>query len=223
MIALLIMSILATLAWRGIESISRARAYNETRLEKSLRLETVLAQWEQDLRSLQDPLIVPALQFDGATLRLVRQGNNGLQVVAWSLKPDPSGGAQSYRLMRWAGPSVTRMGELRSNWERVASFQGQEAGQLTLVRGLSQWQIYLFRGNGWANAQSSADLAPVPESAPPASSPASGPAGDGRPPAQNSPRELLPQGVRVELTFSSAGPNQAPILIRDIALGPVNP
>ena len=84
------------MAWQGVDGIARAREISGSRLDRTLRLQTVLAQWEQDLAALQDSRVVPALTFDGATLRLTRRGATGMQVVAWSLR----GGAW----WRWAGP-----------------------------------------------------------------------------------------------------------------------
>ena len=74
------------------------------RLEQTLRLETVIAQWEQDLASLQETTAVPALTCDGQSVRLTRRAEGGMQVVAWSLRPDSNASAM---WQRWAGPPVT--------------------------------------------------------------------------------------------------------------------
>ena len=55
------------MAWQGVDGIVRARDSNQERLEQTLRLETVIAQWEQDLASLQETSAVPALTCDGQT------------------------------------------------------------------------------------------------------------------------------------------------------------
>ena len=146
LVALMIMAIMAGMAWQGVDGIVRARDASQSRLELSLRLNTVLAQWEQDLGAVQETPSTPALQFDGATLRLTRRAAGGLQVVAWSLRPNAGTGS----LQRWAGPVVTGSSALQESWLRTLS-------------GVEQWQLYFFRGNAWSNAQSSADVvAPSP-------------------------------------------------------------
>lgn len=73
LVALLIMAIVAALSWQGIDAIVRSRDISSQRLEQQLRLQSVIAQWEADLAEIQDSGIVPALQFDGASLRLTRR------------------------------------------------------------------------------------------------------------------------------------------------------
>ena len=49
LVAMFVMAILAVMAWRGIDGISRTREASQSRLDQTLRLTTVLGQWEQDL------------------------------------------------------------------------------------------------------------------------------------------------------------------------------
>ena len=95
LVAMLIMALMAGMAWQGIDGIARARATSEGSVDRMLRLNTVLIQFEQDLASLQDSHDVPALVFDGSTMRLTRRTDVGLQVIAWSLR------GESW--LRWAG------------------------------------------------------------------------------------------------------------------------
>ena len=200
LVALMLMAILSGMAWQGLDGISRARIATQARVDQTLRMNTVLAQWEQDLQSLFDTDIVPALAFDGASLRLVRRQPEGLQVVAWSLREQ--------RWLRWAGPIVTKAEALRESWLLSQQLLGNEPAQLRMQEGLAAWQIYFYRGNAWSHAQSSAGAAaPVPV-APGASAP---------PPA----RTPLPTGVRVVLEFEGAG--LAGKLTRDVMLGPQLP
>mgnify|MGYP007106205675 CR=1 FL=1 len=194
------MAIMAGLAWRGIDGIVRSRDVSQSRLEQSLRLNTVLAQWEQDLAAVQETPAAPALVFDGNTLRLTRSTAGGMQVVAWALRGDGGRGM----LQRWAGPAVTTRTALQEQWLATQQFLGNETGQLRALDGTSEWQIYFFRNNAWSNAQSSADVAP--------------PAGPGGAPG----RALLPSAVRLVLTFAGGG-GLAGTLTRDIALGPQAP
>jgi general secretion pathway protein J len=60
LVALMVMAIMAVMAWQGVDGIVRARDANQARLERSLRLNTVIAQWEQDLAAVQDTTVVPS-------------------------------------------------------------------------------------------------------------------------------------------------------------------
>ena len=195
MVALFVMSLLAVMAWQGVDGMVRARDASQQRLESTLRLNTALAQWQQDLALVQDTAAVPGLRFDGASLQLTRRTPAGLQLVVWSLR----GG----RWLRWAGPSVTTLGEMQDSWIRSQQLQGGEAAQVAVLEGVSEWQVRYFlpRDNTWSNAQSSGDLAAA---APGASAP---------------PRVLLPSGVRLMLTFAEGSAFTGNI-IRDTVLGP---
>jgi len=195
LVAVVIMAIMSLLAWQGVDGIVRARDSNQVRLEQTLRLETVIAQWEQDLASLQETTAVPALTCDGQTMRLTRRTEGGMQVVAWSLRPDSNSSAM---WQRWAGPPVTTTTALQEMWLRTQQFQGSEAGQLKALTGLDEWQVYFFQGNAWANCQSSGDVVA-----------ASGVA----------QRQALPSGVRLVLAFApGSGLNGS--LVRDTLLAP---
>jgi general secretion pathway protein J len=74
MVALLIMAVLSTMAWRGIDGIARTREAAQERMEQTLRMATVLAQWVNNTQRLAD---VTAGQWCAenqlAALRLVRR------------------------------------------------------------------------------------------------------------------------------------------------------
>ena len=171
LVALMIMAVLSTMAWQGIDGIVRARDISQAQLDRSVRLNTVIAQWDQDLAAVQDVATVPALAFDGANLRLVRQVADGAQLVVWTL--------QGTQWLRWTGPVVTQVGELQESWMRSQQLLGNETGLLKLLDGVSRVHIEFYRGNSWTNAQSSGDLS------------ADTPAGR---------RDKLPQGVRLVLS-----------------------
>jgi general secretion pathway protein J len=195
LVALFVMALLAAMAWQGIDGIARARVVGQERIEQSLRVQTVLMQWEQDLAALQDTNAAPPLTFDGATVRLVRRTEGGVQMVAWSLR----GG----HWMRWSGPVVTRAVQLQDSWMRSQQLMGNEPGQLDALRGIDGWQVYFYRNNSWSNAQSTGDV----KEAPPVAAP---------PGAPTSPGQVLPTGVRIVLTFNGA-PLQGS-LTRDVML-----
>lgn len=152
LVALLVMAVMAVIAWRGLDALLKSRDIAQTHLEQSARLQTVIAQWEQDLRSLQATYAVEPLVFDGATLRLTRQQPGGMQVVAWTVR----NGA----LWRWEGPVVQTVAALRESDQRGQQLVNQDSVQLRALEGVSGWQMYYYRGNAWSNAQSSAGSAP---------------------------------------------------------------
>lgn len=192
LVALVVMAVLAGLAWRGLDGMQRARDVSQQAVERSARLNTILSQWEQDLATVDDSGVVPALVFDGRTLRLTRRQTGGMLVVAWSLNGST--------WQRWASAPATTVAALQDAWLRSQQLLGNEPGQVTLQDGVSAWQVYFYRGNGWSNAQSTGDLARAPAGA-----------------ASAAVREALPDGVRLVVTLASG------TLTRDIALGPHGP
>jgi general secretion pathway protein J len=212
LVALFIMAILAALAWRGLDGIVRARDGSSAVMDRTLRLNTVVTQWEQDLLAVQDTGAVPAISFDGQSLRLTRRVDGGVALVVWAVR----GGVWQ----RWVAPVATRVNELSEHWLRSQQLLGNEAGQINLAPA-SDWQVYFYRGNAWTNAQSTGDLATAPPQADPqtlappstalaASAAASGAAAT----AADLQREQMPDGVRLVIKLETG------MLTRDIALGP---
>ena len=154
LVALLIMSLLAVMGWRGIDSMVRARDIGQAAAERSLLLSSVIGQLEQDLHALQESSEVPGLSFDGSAMRLTRRSQGGLQLVVWSLREGV--------WRRWAAPPATRQAELQEAWLRSQQLLGSEPQQLRLLEGAAAWQLYFNRDGSWSNAQSSGDLAAAP-------------------------------------------------------------
>ena len=213
LVSLLIMAILAGLAWQGLDAMARARTGTDAVMTRTLRLNTVITQWEQDLAAVQDLRAVPAISCDGQSLRLTRRVDGGAALVVWAVR----GGVWQ----RWATPPVTRVNELRELWLRSQQLLGNEPGQTTLGEATA-WQVYFFRGGNWANCQSTGDLAaarevvPTPALPPPLlkeGSPVPPPPPAPVPKAE-APREQLPAAVRLVITLGTG------TLTRDIALGP---
>lgn len=203
LVAMMVMAIMAGMAWQGVDGIVRARDASQARLEQTLRLNTVIAQWQQDLSSIQDTATVPvALSCDGASVRLTRRTPTGLQVVAWTLRP--GNGASGATWQRWAGPPVTTTGALQDSWMRSLQLLGDEPGVVRTLTGVSQWQVYFYQGNAWSNCQSTGNLAV---------SPAAGTAGG------VVARQAPPKGVRIVLSFAE-GSGTSGELTRDTVLGP---
>jgi general secretion pathway protein J len=203
LVALLLMAILSTFAWFGLDGVLRARDASREAVDRTARMATVLTQWEQDLQAVHDTQVVPALTFDGQTLRLTRRVDGGVALVAWSVR----GGLWQ----RWAGPPQQRTVALQQAWLASQQFLGTEPGQLKVADGASEWQIYFHRGSDWSNAQSTGNVVATPAGGTPSNPPAGATGGTG---AVGGPREELPNAVRLVIAL------QGQKLTRDIALGP---
>jgi prepilin-type N-terminal cleavage/methylation domain-containing protein len=55
LVAMTVMAVMAMMAWQGVDGIVRARDANQSRLEQTLRLNSVIGQWEQDLALIRTP------------------------------------------------------------------------------------------------------------------------------------------------------------------------
>jgi general secretion pathway protein J len=189
LVALAIMATMAIMSWRGIDALTHSREIAQQRLAQTERLQTVLAQWETDLRALQDSKSeVPPLSFDGGTLTLTREATDGLQVVVWSLREGT--------VYRWASAPLHTVTEVVSERQRGQQALAQRSQALPALQGVASWQFYCFRGNAWSNCLSSAD-----ENSP-----------DNKTPT---PQNALPAGLRVQMQFApGAGLNGS--LVREI-------
>jgi general secretion pathway protein J len=205
LVALVVMATMAVMAWRGIDAIMRSRDISQASLDRSNRLQTVLAQWEQDLRSIQDSGSVTALSFDGGSLRLTRKAPLGMQVIAWSVN--------NGHLYRWESPQVQTVAALQENYQRSQQSLTQESSQLTALDGVISWQMYFYRGNGWSNAASADDVTTE------VSTTSTGTT-SGATTTTATVRKVLPTGARMILQFDPATSGLAGPLTRQIALEP---
>ena len=212
LVALLMMALLTALAWQAMDGVARARDDSRLTIDRTTRLATVLAQWEQDLQGVIDTEAVPPIAFDGQTLRLTRRSERGVALVAWSVR----GG----RWQRWTLPPFVRSGELQEAWLQSQQLQGTEPGHLTLMEGANQWQVYFARDGLWSNAQSTGNLQAGGQAvlanppAPTGSAPTGAAGAASAPPPPQTLREAVPEAVRLVITFDGK------TLTRDIALGP---
>ncbi|RTL46692.1 MAG: prepilin-type N-terminal cleavage/methylation domain-containing protein [Burkholderiales bacterium] len=152
LVALVVMATMAAMAWRGIDALVRSREVAQTHLAQTARLRTVMAQWEVDLRALQDShSAVQPLSFDGGNLVLTRQGNAGLQVVVWSLREGS--------LWRWESPSVRSVQDLEDQRQRGLQQLAQRNPALRAFDGVAGWQFYCYWDTAWSNCQSTGSTA----------------------------------------------------------------
>lgn len=200
LVALMILSVLAATAWKGLDAISSAKAVADDNLRRTLRLQSVMVQWEADMAQVLDTRVVPGLEYDGGTVRLTRRHPAGVQVVAWVVR----GG----RWVRWASPPAIRVGELKQAWQTTYQLQGREAGALTALQGVLQWQVFCFRSGSLSNCQSTGNVASAPAAASGASAPAAAVV-----------RQQLPEAVRLQMVFEE-GSGLSGRLQRDVMLAP---
>ena len=166
MVALAVLALMATLSWRGIDTIVRTNQQIQRYDEQIQALQTTLAQWSADLDNQVSP--APALMpgfsvtidWDGNVLRLVRRvaatDAQGVQVVAWSQRNVD--GANYW--LRWQSPPVRDRASLLQAWEQAdlwAKNPGSEAKKREVrTIALEDWQIFYYRNDTWSNPLSSA-------------------------------------------------------------------
>lgn len=220
LVALLILSVLAATAWKGMDAISTARQVADDSLKQTLRVQSVMTQLDADLSQVIDTQIVAGMRFDGANLRLTRRTSTGVQVVVWTVR--------ERRLLRWASPETSRVGDLQAYWRTSNQLQGREAGTLVALHGVDQWQVYCFRNASLTNCQSTGNVVSSRSAASAASSAgaASGASGSGDGSGSElgavaalASREQLPQAVRSQLTLGE-GSGMAGTVTRDMMLSP---
>ncbi|MFM2330184.1 MAG: hypothetical protein RLZZ494_2287 [Pseudomonadota bacterium] len=204
LVALFIMSILATLAWRGIDGLFKVREVTQAHAERHLRLVAVIEQWERDVQQLQATRVGRPMRFDGAALRLTRQTPEGLRVVVWTVQ---QGG-----LYRWSSEALTTVQGLQEAWRQAQQWATLQAGAVRVLDEVSQWQIFYRRhqDNAWSNAQSSANRSPE---VPPVAH-VEPPGGTQEEPIDTADDgdidDTLPQGIRLVLTLPQG------TLLRDV-------
>lgn len=203
LVSLLILAVLSATAWKGMDSISTARQVADGNLKQTLRLQSVVTQFEADMGQVMDTQIVDGMQFDGAHLRLTRRSGEGMQVVTWYVRRD--------RLLRWASPVTTKVGELQRYWLSSYQLQGREPGTLTALKGVERWQVYCFRGGSMSSCQSTGDVVKTTQAIPVGGATGAAPV--------PSLRQALPNAVRCQMTLGE-GSGFAGTLTRDVMLAP---
>lgn len=183
LVSLFALALLATLSWRGLDGMIRARQYTEARADEVLTLQTGLAQWTADLEAIEEFPPAAALEWNGRVLRLTRRSSlaaaDGIRVVGWTRREG--------RWLRWESSPVTTRGELDAAWQ-LADLWAQNPSdamrrQEVAIVPLQEWQIFYFREDAWTNPQSSGASGATP--------PAAAPGG--------ARRSRLPDGVRIVL------------------------
>lgn len=152
LVALFVMAVMASIAWQGIDTMARSRQAAREAIDRTLRVGTVIAQWQADLDAMYLP---PNLQ----SLRSLRQqsalfartaGDDGVRIVVWAVR----GG----RLQRWEGPPVRDLPSLQEQWLRAQGLVGNEPGQMTMLDGVGRWETFCYNGGADLNNCGSTQL-----------------------------------------------------------------
>jgi len=162
MVALVIMAILAALAFRGIDALVHAKDSALASTDRTLKLNTGMSQFEYDMSQVVDSKVLPrAIMFDGATLRVARRTPDGIELVLWTL--------QDRRWQRWASAPYIRMSELTEAWMRSQQWGAISGSAVTVLENVDDFQVYVCNpatiatsGCSWNNVQSTQGAATPP-------------------------------------------------------------
>jgi general secretion pathway protein J len=162
LVSLFALALMATLSWRGLDGMIRARQVTEARADELLTLQTGLAQWAADLDAIASFPPSAALEWNGRVLRLTRRSSldpaDGTRVVGWTRREG--------RWLRWRSPPVFTRGELEAAWLQADLWAQNPSDVLrrqeVAVGPLEDWQIFFFRGDTWTNPLSTAAGTPTP-------------------------------------------------------------
>lgn len=210
LVAIAVMAALALMAWRSLDGMARTERHTRERGDQLRALQAGLGQWTADLNAVIETGDVPALDFDGRTLRLTRRDplesdaqSPGLRVVAWALHDG--------QWTRWQADHLQTRQALTQAWADAQRW-GQrptdaDAPRQVAIASAERWQIFYHRDSAWTNPLSSAGT-PLP------------PATLGQPGntavATATGLVALPDGIRLVLTLT-AGPSLSGDLVSDWA------
>ena len=198
LVALLIMSVLAGMAWQGLDSMVRTKDITDQFLQKTVKLSMAVVQWEADLQASFEVDNFPALSFDGLNLRIIRQSDKGVQVIVWTVREGV--------WLRWASDFIRMREGFNQNWQTSQTLQGTEPGWSSMANGVKGWGVICFRGNAWSNCQSTGD-----KRSDISSEVASGSSSEAS-------QEKKPRALKMVLDFGSTGADHALKLTRTVMI-----
>ena len=208
LVAIFIMSMLAVMSWRGIDSMARAQEASRERADSIATLQTALVQWQTDLDQMFQTQLINTVEFDGRVLRVVRRySDTEVRIIGWAKRTVNGQG----RWLRWQSLPINNRQELQNAWTQAGQW-GENPGDVerrneTDIAAIDDWQIYYYRNNAWTNAFSAAGSGASSAAPPP-------PPSSGTPTAVVSGLVPPPDGVRLVLTLSQ-GQALAGVLTRD--------
>ena len=208
LVAVSIMSLMTMMAWRALNGMQQSTMLMRDLTDNVLTLEAGLSQWGADLDSIIELPETTPIEWDGRSMRMTRQHSadpsEGVIVVGWT-RSNRNG---SNLWLRWQSDPVRSRQEWRAAWE-AAGLWAQSPSEAARKRevalvGITQWQIYYFRGGSWSNPLSSTG-APATVAATP-----------GANLSATTNLATVPDGVRLMLTVTAPHPLSGN-LVRDWA------
>lgn len=172
LVALGIMALMAGLSWRGLDAMARAQTQIQQRGDALLTLQAGLAQWSADLDAQVQLPQVPAMEWDGHVLRIIRHSTHapgeGLLLVAWTHRNINGTG----QWLRWQSPPLTSRGTLQAAQARASQWglnPGDDERRYEVsIAAVEQWHVFYSRNGTWSAAA-------VPEAPPTTTTPAAPP------------------------------------------------
>jgi general secretion pathway protein J len=200
LVAIGLLALMAVMTWRGLDGISRAQGQLQQRSDEVQTLQATLGQWSADLDALAEQPNWNSLEWDGRSMRLLRQNSttsaDGLRVVAWVRRG--VGGAGQW--VRWQSGTLTTRQQLELAWQQAQRWaqtpSAEDNAREVRTIALEDWQIFYYRGNAWTNPLSSAGISPAAAPAAPAAA-----ASEATPSTSPGKQDPLPDGVRLVLTL----------------------
>lgn len=172
LVAIFIMSLLALMSWRGIDSMARAQEASRVRADHVATLQTALAQWQTDLDQSFQTQTVSAIDFDCRMLRITRRySDTELRVIGWARR----GVGEDTRWLRWQSSALGDRRALQNAWAEAGRWgenaTDTERQRETEIAAIDEWQIFYYRNNAWSNPCSSAGAAAASATTAPVASP----------------------------------------------------
>lgn len=207
LVAISIMSMMTMMAWRALNGMRDSTSQMRDRTDGVLTLEAGLAQWGADLDAMIELPEISPIEWDGKVMRITRQHSadpgEGVIVVGWTRSIRDG----QHLLLRWQSDPIRSRQQWRTAWDAARSWsesptEDARAREIRLF-GLSQWQIYYFRGGTWSNPLSSSGSGPVTST-------------PGANLSSTSQTATIPEGVRLMISVTPPHP-LAGNLVRDWA------
>ena len=163
LVAISVLAFVAVLGWRGLDSITRARAALNTELEQTRGLQLAFAQLQADCANAVDAITLDgrsplAVNADRVTIarRVQLDAQPGkLQLVTWRLRDGV--------LTREESPATRDLAQLDQYWQFAAA---GGASPVTLRSGLRAMDLRVWTDDGrgwrsWTQVQSSTSAQPA--------------------------------------------------------------
>lgn len=162
LVALVLLSVMASLGWRGLQHLSDQQRRLQTRGDEVHDLHTALAQWQVDHQRLSPGPERLAWDWDGQVLRLTRTAadpQGGWQVVAWAWQGPGTDPSRAPGLYRWQSPPLRHTPAWRQAWQAAQTWAQSPTAELraneTWLMHASAWRLWVHRSGAWSNPLSS--------------------------------------------------------------------